>query len=70
MAHIVYTCALDLGRDYPIAYFDALRLKIRDEGTVKSKAMYMALGIGRWPQGGAGPVDRAYERRQVLTEGL
>jgi len=28
-----------------IAYFDALRLKIRDEGTVKNKAVYLALGI-------------------------
>ncbi|SAL52581.1 transposase mutator family protein [Caballeronia humi] len=25
---------------YPIVYFDALRLKIRDEGTVKNKAVY------------------------------
>jgi putative transposase len=30
---------------YPIVYFDALRLKIRDEGTVKNKAVYLALGI-------------------------
>jgi len=30
---------------YPIAYFDALRLKIHDEDTVKSKAVYLALGI-------------------------
>ena len=30
---------------YPIVYFDALRLKIRDEGTVKNKAVYQALGI-------------------------
>jgi len=29
---------------YPIVYFDALRLKIRDEGTVKNKAVYLALG--------------------------
>jgi len=28
---------------YPIVYFDALRLKIRDEGTVKNKAVYLAL---------------------------
>ncbi len=31
---------------YPIVYFDALRLKIRDEGTVKNKAVYLALGSG------------------------
>lgn len=30
---------------YPIVYFDALRLKIRDEGTVKNKAVYLVLGI-------------------------
>jgi transposase-like protein len=30
---------------YPIVYFDALRLKIRDEGTVKNNAVYLALGI-------------------------
>ena len=34
---------------YPIVYFDALRLKIRDGGTVKNKAVYLALGID--PQG-------------------
>ncbi|MGF6408591.1 Transposase, Mutator family [Paraburkholderia tuberum] len=27
---------------YPIVYFDALRLKIRDEGTVRNKAVYLA----------------------------
>lgn len=30
---------------YPIVYFDALRLKIRDGGTVRNKAVYLALGI-------------------------
>jgi putative transposase len=30
---------------YPIVYFAALRLKIRDEGTVKNKAVYLALGV-------------------------
>ena len=30
---------------YPIVYIDALRLKIRDEGTVRNKAVYLALGI-------------------------
>jgi len=30
---------------YPIVYFDALRLKIRDKGTVRNKAVYLALGI-------------------------
>lgn len=30
---------------YPIVNVDALRLKIRDEGTVKTKAVYLALSI-------------------------
>lgn len=30
---------------YAIAYFDALRVKIRDEGTVKNKAVYLAIGV-------------------------
>ena len=34
-----------LERSYPVVYFDALRVKIRDEGTVRNKAVYLALGI-------------------------
>jgi len=30
---------------YAIVFFDALRVKIRDEGTVKNKAVYLAIGI-------------------------
>jgi putative transposase len=30
---------------YPVVYFDALRVKIRDEGVVRSKAVYLALAI-------------------------
>lgn len=30
---------------YPVVIFDALRIKIRDEGLVKNKAVYVALGI-------------------------
>jgi transposase-like protein len=32
---------------YPVIIFDALRVRIRDEGIVKNKAVYLALGIGR-----------------------
>ena len=32
---------------YPVVIFDALRVKIRDEGTVRNKAVYLALGITR-----------------------
>lgn len=32
---------------YPVVIFDALRVKIRDSGTVKNKAVYLAIGINR-----------------------
>jgi len=32
-----------LERMYPVVFFDALQVKIRDEGTVKNKAVYLAL---------------------------
>ncbi len=46
-----------LERLYPVIFFAALRVKIRDEGVVKNQAVYWALGIspdgtqdvlGRW----------------------
>ena len=36
-----------LEKMYPIVFMDALRVKIRDEGTVMNKAVYMALGVRR-----------------------
>ena len=30
---------------YPVVFFDCLRVKIRDEGTVRNKAVYLALGV-------------------------
>ena len=30
---------------YPVVFFDALRVKIRDEGLVKNKAVYVALAL-------------------------
>jgi transposase-like protein len=32
---------------YPLVFMDALRVRIRDEGTVKNKAVYLALGVRR-----------------------
>jgi len=32
---------------YPVIFFDALRVKIRDEGVVRNKAVYLALGVDR-----------------------
>ena len=31
---------------YPIVFFDAIRMKIRDEGRVMNKAVYLAIGVG------------------------
>ncbi len=47
-----------LERMYPIVFFDALRLKIRDEGAVKNKAVYLALGVD------------ASGRKDVLAQGV
>ena len=34
-----------LERMYPVIFFDALRVKIRDDGVVRNKAVYVALGV-------------------------
>lgn len=34
-----------LERIYPVVLFDAVRVKVRDEGVVRSKAVYLALGV-------------------------
>ncbi len=44
---------------YPVVFFDALRVKIRDEGLVKTKAIYIALALDA-----EGQTQRA--RRSVL----
>jgi hypothetical protein len=73
---------------YPLVFFDAIgqgpiprsdvgkadrRVKIRDEGIVRNKVVYVALGgiepMARWPQGDPRPLDRANRRRQVLAAG-
>ena len=33
------------GTDVSLVFFDALRVKIRDEGLVRNKAVYVALGV-------------------------
>ena len=39
--------ARPLERMYPVVFFDALRVKIRDEGVVRTKAIYLALAVRR-----------------------
>jgi transposase-like protein len=36
-----------LDRVYPVVMLDALRVKIRDEGVVRNKAVYLAIGVTR-----------------------
>jgi putative transposase len=31
--------------DYPLIFFDALRVKVRDEGVVRNKAVHIGLGV-------------------------
>ena len=59
-----------LEASYPLVFFDAMRVKIRDEGMVRNKAVYIALGVQRRRhEGYSRPVDRADRRRQVLAAG-
>ena len=32
---------------YTVVFFDALWVKMRDEGVVRSKAVYLAMGVAR-----------------------
>src|SRR3546814_1262850 len=45
---------------YPLVFFDAIRVKIRDEGFVRNKAVYIALGI--LPDGTKEILDRKSTR--------
>ena len=52
---------------YPLVFFDAIRVKVRDEGFVRNKAIYIALGV--LPDGtkeilASGSTDRG---RQILA---
>jgi putative transposase len=38
--------ARPLERLYPVVFFDAMRVKIREDGVVKNKAVHFALGVG------------------------
>jgi transposase-like protein len=45
VAEVTARPARPLGPRYPVVFFDALRVKIRDEAVVRSKAVYLALAI-------------------------
>jgi putative transposase len=50
---------------YPVVFFDALRVKIRDEGLVKNKAVYVALALN--PAGEDVPRDCGLPGRRTPT---
>lgn len=43
--HVTAWQSRPLEATYAVVYFDALRVKIRDEGMVRNKAVYLAIGI-------------------------
>jgi putative transposase len=45
MADVTAWQSRPLERMYPVVFFDALRVKIREEGVVRNKAVYLALGV-------------------------
>ena len=56
---------------YPVIFFDALRVKIRDEGRVAQQGrLCRTCSQQRRREGGAGAVDRADRRREILDEGV
>ena len=58
-----------LERSYPVIYFDALRVKIRDEGSVRNKAVYLALGIAGDGTRDVLGIGSNRTRSQVLVKG-
>ena len=45
MAEVTAWQARPLEAKYPVVFFDALRVKIREDGVVRNKAVYLALGV-------------------------
>ncbi|WP_293188202.1 transposase [Ottowia sp.] len=70
MAEVTAWQARPLEPMYPVVFFDALRVKIREDAVVRNKAIYLALGV--LPDGTRDilGLDRGHRRRQVLDEGV
>ena len=51
---------------YPVVFFDALRVKIRDEATVRRKAVYLALAV--LPDGGRDILGVIPDPRSVIPD--
>ena len=58
---------------YPVVFFDALRVKIRDDGGVSNKAVYLALGVQAtasatcWACGSSRPKGPSSGSRSSMT---
>src|SRR5262244_943527 len=52
---------------YPIVYLDGLMVKVRDEGHIQNKAIYVVLGVNGGTEGSSGVVGGADGRRKVLA---
>jgi putative transposase len=52
---------------YPIVYFDALRVKVREDRSVRNLACYLALCVSVDGERGAGDLVAGDRRRQVLA---
>jgi putative transposase len=52
---------------YPLVFFDALRVKIRDEGLVRNKAVHIALGVRADGTKEILGLARAERGRQILA---
>ena len=64
---------------YPVLFFDALRVRIRDEGSVRNKAVHLALGIrmdgtrqvlGLWIEQNEGARFRLKVRNELRGRGM
>lgn len=51
---------------YPVVFFDALRVKIREDAVVRNKAVYLALGV--LPDGTRDILGRVITQPAVNTE--
>jgi putative transposase len=71
MAEVVAWQSRPLEAMYPVEFFDALRVKIRDDAVLRNKAMYLALGVtARRQPRRSGHLDRADRGRQVPDQGV
>ena len=58
--------ARPLEASYPLVFFDALRVKVRDEGLVRNKAVHIALGVRA---GGAKEVLGGWSKMKAPSSG-